>query len=193
MALDSELGVRRPRAVDTSCAICARLLAWTTCRTRLVVLAHDIRRHAVLTHTDRGICRSGAPNTLHSIVARSGPSRACSARGPLRVDDIRLRALLALTRDAVLSARARLARGAVCVRTLASLAGDAARSVWPDNVITVLTFDTKLRVCRAITVGACSSICVGLLAWTTNNASYLVRTSYFSNAGAFCAVSTQTN
>ena len=107
--------------------------------------------------------------------------------------DIRLRALLALTRDAVLSARARLTGGAVCVRTLASLAGDAARSVWSDNVITLLTFDTELRVRRPRAVDACSSICVRLFAWTTNNASYLVRTSYFSNAGAFCAVSTQTN
>ena len=107
--------------------------------------------------------------------------------------DIRLRAVLALTRDAVLSTSARLARRAVCVRTLASLAGDAARSVWSDNVITLLTFDTELRVHRPRAVDACSSICVGLLAWTTNNASYLVRTSYFSNTGAFCAVSTQTN
>ena len=107
--------------------------------------------------------------------------------------DIRLRALLALTRDAVLSARARLARGAVCVRTLASLAGDAARSVWSDNVITLLTFDTELRVRRPRAVDACSSICVGLLAWTTCNASYLVRISYFPDVGAFCAVSTQAN
>ena len=60
--------------------------------------------------------------------------------------DIRLRAVLALARDAVLSARARLARGAV--------------GVWSDNVITFLTFKTELRVRRARAVDAAIHVLV---------------------------------
>ena len=90
---------------------------------------------------------------------------ACCTCPMVIVNDVRMQAVLALTRDAVLSASARLARGAICVRALARLAGDAARSVWPDNVVTLLTLHSKLRVCSAIAIHTCGAICVRLLTW----------------------------
>ena len=76
-----KLGVRRARAVDTRSSIGVWLLAWTACRAGLVILAHDVRRHAVLTHSDRGIRRSSAANTLCSILVGTSACRACSASG----------------------------------------------------------------------------------------------------------------
>ena len=46
-----------------------------------MVLAHDIRLGAVLTHTDRGICRSTAANTLCSILVGTLARLAGDASG----------------------------------------------------------------------------------------------------------------
>ena len=63
--------------------------------------------------------------------------------------DIRLSTLLALTRDAVLSARARLTRGVASVRALARTATRAARGAFSNHIITLLALNSKLRVRRA--------------------------------------------
>ena len=81
---------------------------------------------------------------------------------------------MALPRDAVLRARARLARGVVGVRALAGTASVAARSVWSDNVIALLAQDSELGVRRARAVDASSSICVRLLARSTCRTSLMV-------------------
>ena len=78
-------------------------------------------------------------------------------------DDIRLGALLALTRDAVLSAGARLACSALGVRALARTATRAARGARSNHIVTLLTLDSKLRVRRAGTIHACTAISVWLL------------------------------
>ena len=78
--------------------------------------------------------------------------------------DIRLCTILALTRDAVLSARAWLTRGVVGVGTLSRTATEAARGAWTNHVITLLTLNSKLRVRRASAIHTCSAIRIRLLA-----------------------------
>ena len=78
-------------------------------------------------------------------------------------DDIRLRTLLTLTRDAVLSARACLTRSVLSVRALARTATRAARGAFSNHIITLLTLDSKLRVRRARAVHTGGAICVWLL------------------------------
>jgi hypothetical protein len=78
-------------------------------------------------------------------------------------DDIRLSALLALTRDAVLSAGARLARSVVSVWTLARTATRAARSAFSNHIVTLLALDSELRVRRASAVHTGGALRVWLL------------------------------
>ena len=78
-------------------------------------------------------------------------------------DDIRLSTLLALTRDAILSTGARLARSVVSVWTLARTATRAARSAFSNHIVTLLTLDSELRVRRASAVHTSGALRVWLL------------------------------
>jgi hypothetical protein len=77
--------------------------------------------------------------------------------------DIRLTTLLALTRDAVLSARARLTRGVVSVRALSRTTNEAARGAWTNHVVTLLALNSELRVCSASAIHTSGALCVWLL------------------------------
>ena len=78
-------------------------------------------------------------------------------------DDIRLHTLLTLTRDAVLSARACLARSVLSVRPLARTATRAARGAFSNHIITLLALNSKLRVRRASAIHTCGALGVRLL------------------------------
>ena len=92
------------------------------------------------------------------------------------VDNIRLSTILALTRDAVLRARACLACGVLSVGTFARAATRAARGACSNHVITLLTLNSELRVRRARAVHACRALGVRLLAWTACCARLMIST-----------------
>ena len=167
LTLNSELRVRRARAIHAGGALGVRLLARGARRAGLVVSTDDIRLSTLLALTRDGVLSTGA-RLARSVVnvwtlARTATRAARSAfsnhivtlltldselrvrrahanhtSGALRVwlltrgacraclmvsaHDTRLGTLLALTRDAVLSAGARLARSVVSVRALACTA-----------------------------------------------------------------------
>ena len=210
LALNSKLRVCSAIAIHTCGAICIRLLAWWARRTRLVVIAHDIRLSTILALTRDAVLRARAwlacgvvsirtlsrttseaargarTNHIITLLTLNSKLRVCSAiaihtcgaicirllawwarrtRLVVIAHDIRLSTILALTRDAVLRARAWLACGVVSIRTLSRTTSEAARGARTNHIITLLTLNSKLRVCSAIAIHTCGAICIRLLAW----------------------------
>ena len=104
LALHSELRVRCARAIHTRDAIGVRLLAGGACRASLMVIAHDIRCHALLTLTRDAILRAGACLARGAIGIRALARTASDTTGrtlPISVRDLWSLAWLARWRTSI--------------------------------------------------------------------------------------------
>ena len=143
MALEFVARVEVVVGASTSHTRIVRLLSVCAWHTTLVILVDDAI--TILTSPGDRIRRADTLDTCSAIGVWLLARRACRASPVVNAHDIRLRTLLALARDAVLSAGACLARGAIGVGALACTASEATGRT---NIVDVRDLWSLARLAR---------------------------------------------